>query len=213
MSAESADSKRNVIALDLHSLLEEKTTLTHPYFFSSYNEDFWQPTHEWLTRRNPKTQQSGYQSEHITVRSYLMFCHLNDLASTFSMKESFDSYNSRRQLHDENKIIILCQELPRVFFKQAIATFKKHFKQWRSKLLLRLALAGENEVGCAIGRKLLGRSTQNDSFDSAVHHAMTHLLSLVDFLFDEVDVKSMTSQNFFVIFEDSIERISRGESI
>ena len=99
------------------------------YFLSSYCDVHWDIYCNILKKPNEFTGYSGFISQHMIPEYYCMKTDLENMKNSFAALEGFSSYNSRRNLHAGDECKIMHEQLPNLFFNDALTLLKKYFDQ------------------------------------------------------------------------------------
>ena len=149
-----------------------------------------------LKKPNELTGCSGFISQHVMPTCYCMQNDLDEMKRTYSVLEGFSSYNSRRNLHADEEQDMLCLQLPKLFFNNALTLLKKHFNQWRSEKTFKTLFISKPETSSNIAQWYLGMPSSEGSIWYDFLKRTMHVPSFINFATELVSVQVLQQQSF-----------------
>ena len=210
---EKAESKKNQIASDFLSLVNEDALVSMIYFLSAFHNTYWKKYCDLSKKIDPIAGKSGYISKHMAVIYYCMEKDLSKIASSCKLCEEFKSFLNRYELCSEKEKQLLCIDLPRLFFNDSVIMLNKHFKQWVEDKLLPISLLSESSIVTSVAKILLEKIIDDETVDFLFGKVKTHLLSFRDFLQRHTNIEMVGQQRFYLDYLDAIAVLNNGATI
>ena len=117
-------------------------------------------------------------------------------------------------MHTGQELIMLYDNLPKLFLNDVGVMFQKHFVyQWLSTKLLPLTLAAIPPVSTAFARWLLNLPVENKTVNCKLHKKDIHLPSLITYITKDASLIDIKQQTFFQKHSSAVAKIAEGCSL
>ena len=187
VNTNAAISAKNIIASAITSLTNEKLIRAHLHFLKGYHDSFFDIHFHWVKHTDPITKKNGYLSRHIAVHFYVMVKKIKEITDNWKTMDEFLPFVNycNEKIIDPIETKMTFDSIPPKFFKLAHDMLLKHFNQWRSPLLLPIALCGDTIPAQALAGYMCGHGSNAhipQSYHSATHHYDIDIPDLMSFL-------------------------------
>ena len=136
---------------------------------------------------------------------------LNELELTCIAKYEFLPFFQRRNLHAPEEQLMLCTNLPKLFFAEAKIMMDKHFKQWICPKNLQLLLASEPKVSIAFCFWLEGKNIEDEVITCVFNNKTINLPAFISFCTNNIDPNDIKNYYFCTSNADDIKKVAEGK--